>query len=197
MKKTAIILFVLIGLAGFSQVKPKLIPMDSIKKYHYIYLDVKDFTSNTTTTEISTGKSNTTTTRHVNIYYQIGTDGREMTLGKKNEELVKRLQTDEEAYAEYQNAMKHKHKFKVCYRYELLGYLGILGGGALAVWGLIKNENDGDGLPIMIAGGAVGVAGLADITIFHFKAERHLDKYGESIRNAIKIYNEHLLAKVK
>jgi hypothetical protein len=160
-------------------------------------MDVNDFTTSTTTTEVSTGKTSTSTVRHVNIYYKIGSDGKELVLGKKNEALAKKLKSDEEAYKEYENAMNHRHKFKVCYRWELLGYLGILGGGALAIVGFIHEDSDGDGMPLMIVGGAVGVAGLTDIVVFHLKAEKHLDKYGESIRKAIEIYDEHLLAKVK
>lgn len=218
MKKTLLYLSLICSLTAFSQVKPKtktgkaktqnqsqtpLTPHDSLKKYHYIYLDIDKYTVSTTSTNMSTGQSRTSSSQRMDFIYRIGSEGKE---GKfkfkknKDQELVKLLKSDPEASAEYEKAMDELHKMKRCRMYSLLGIVGIIGGGALALAGVIKNDDsssDGDGMPLIIAGGVIGVGGLVDMYLFNFKSGKHFNNIPGHMEKAVEIYNDHLMAKVK
>lgn len=200
MKKIFVFILLLLNIADVHSQNNDTInqsKIDSIIKYQFIYLYVSDRISNLSTTEMSTLKTSTSSSRIIKINFSVGLDGTIEYIGRKGTELEVRIKSDPEALAEFKKAREHRRKSKACFRYELLGYFVAVAACVPGVIGLIKKDDNEkeDAIPFLVGGGIGIVGGFVVINVFHFKTDKELDSYITYINSTVAIYNQNLLLK--
>ncbi|MCD6068261.1 MAG: hypothetical protein K0S33_3087 [Bacteroidetes bacterium] len=195
MKQAFLLTFVLLNIVLFSQTNTPAYAakLDSITKNKFIFSTVSETYSSSHSTN---GGLTGGTARGISVYFHVGRDGYLQNIGRKSKNLLKAIKDDPEAVAELNNAKKHLRKKRLYNTLEYVSYAVTLGGAITLFVGLDKREDTGES-GLAAGGGVLTAAGFGGIIGFHRLTDKEMDSWRDSIKKAVEIYNQNLLAKIQ
>ena len=110
-------------------------------------------------------------------------------LEKKGKQIEKILIKDKKAYEEFKNYKKNYKKINGKKALMFVSYIGMVGGLAVGIISFTREEKN---IPLIVAGGVVGVGGIVAANIFNKQIDKLFEDAQKSLKKSVDIYNSNV-----